>query len=217
MIYLSGAVGPWHHPDFGFMFTPQMGNILPANVLWAADNGRFAAPEKYTHRGYLEWLRSRPPCNCLFATAPDCLGNHVETVQLSTPLLPWLRAVGYSPAFVAQDGWDEATVPWALFDWLFIGGSTEFKLGLGLTAARQAQRRGKNVHMGRVNSYKRFCIAADAGCVSVDGTFLKFGPKKNWPRLCSWFTNYERLVDAREQHYESVDHDYSVSFLQAAE
>lgn len=78
-------------------------------------------------------------------------------------------------------------VPWGEFDVLFIGGSTEWKLGAavrGLVA--EAKARGKGVHMGRVNSLKRFRYAEAIGCDSVDGTFLTFGPEKNLPELLSW-------------------------------
>jgi hypothetical protein len=38
--------------------------------------------------------------------------------------------LGYPAAFVAQDRWDETATPWDEFDVLFVGGSTEFKLGV---------------------------------------------------------------------------------------
>jgi hypothetical protein len=87
---------------------------------------------------------------------------------------------------VAQDGWQDETTPWDEFDVLFVGGSTEFKLGLGAHAIAAAQARRKWVHMGRVNSYKRLRVAAALGCDSADGTFLKFGPDVNEPRLLRW-------------------------------
>ncbi len=176
----------------GFMHTPNMGNFVGGDTWWAADNGRFAAPEKYTDEIYLSWLNARPRQYALFATAPDVLGNHKATVELSRPLFPLIRSVGYRPAFVAQDGWESATTPWNEFDILFLGGSTKFKLGLGLEAAKEANTRRKWVHMGRVNSLKRMLIAKYAGCHSADGTFLKYGPEKNWPRMLNWFEVLQR-------------------------
>jgi len=40
--------------------------------------------------------------------------------------------------------------------------------------------------MGRVNSLDRLRAAIGIGCKSADGTFLKFGPNINWPRLKRW-------------------------------
>lgn len=51
-----------------------------------------------------------------------------------------------------------------------------------------AKRRGKHVHMGRVNSRRRWSYAEHIGCDSVDGTFLAFGPDANLPRLTGWIT-----------------------------
>ena len=78
-------------------------------------------------------------------------------------------------------------MPWAEFDVLFIGGTTEFKLGPGARALiDEAVARGIPVHMGRVNSRKRLVYAHVAGCASVDGTYLKFGPDVNLVRLLRW-------------------------------
>jgi hypothetical protein len=95
--------------------------------LWAADNGRFADPASYSDEAFLKWLERWHRPTCLFVTAPDVVGSHDQTLALSGPMLPRIRALGYKAAFVAQDGFDQA--PWDEFDCLFIGGTTEFKLG----------------------------------------------------------------------------------------
>ena len=112
--------------------------------------------------------------------------DHKATVEMSRPLLPRIRAAGYPAAFVAQDGWSDNDTPWDDLDVLFIGGSTEFKLGLGGIAISAARQRGKAVHMGRVNSFLRLRLAAAAGCQSADGTYLNFGPDVNEPKLLRW-------------------------------
>jgi hypothetical protein len=68
------------------MVTPNMGNRLPPGQMWAADNGRFSAPEKYTDAGYLLWLGTRYAESCLFATAPDVVGDAAATLALSAPM-----------------------------------------------------------------------------------------------------------------------------------
>jgi hypothetical protein len=96
--------------------------------------------------------------------------------------------LGYPAALVGQDGLERLTVPWDEFDVLFIGGSTEWKLS---DAARQlaaeAKRRNKGVHMGRVNSRKRWLIAESFGCDTADGTFLTYHPDGNLERCRAWW------------------------------
>ena len=172
----------------GFIDTPAQGNKRFPGVTWCADNGCFG-------KGYpgddawLRWLwrnRHDHP-TCKFATAPDVVGDAAATLERSLPFLPRIREVGYPAALVAQDGLENLDIPWGEFDALFIGGSTEWKLG---PAAREiaavAKREGKWLHMGRVNSRKRMRYAAAIGCDSVDGTYITFGPNINLPKVLSW-------------------------------
>ena len=178
----------------GYIDTPAQGNARPGGVAWCADNGCFG-------RGYpgdeawLAWLSSMDPAGCAFATAPDVVGDAAATLERSAPWLPRIRALGYPAALVAQDGLEELPVPWDDFDVLFIGGSTDWKLGphaRALTA--EAKRRGKWVHMGRVNSRRRYEYARRIGCDSVDGTYLTFGPDTNLPKLLSWVRGADQLL-----------------------
>ena len=111
------------------------------------------------------------------------------TLARSRPWLARIRALGLPVAFVAQDGSELlGLVPWGEFDVLFLGGSTDWKLdpeGAGLVVA-EAHRRGVPVHMGRVNSARRFALAAAWECATADGTFLAFGTAANLPRLAGW-------------------------------
>jgi hypothetical protein len=191
--------------DIGLLVTPD--TKYDAQVddypAWAADNGCFAHPETCGGKAYLRWLDSFTPeqrARALFATAPDVVGNAVETLARSAPAMPKIRALGYKVALVAQDGLEQLDVPWAEFDVLFIGGSTEWKLSPAARAlTREAKARGKTVHMGRVNSYKRLKIADDFGVDTADGTFLKFGPTENLGRLLNWFTKLRAARSAERQ------------------
>jgi hypothetical protein len=172
----------------GFIDTPAQGNRRPAGVVWCADNGCFGKGYPGDEQ-WLAWLAKNAHAakDCLFATAPDVVGDASATLARSTPFLPAIRELGYPAALVAQDGLEDLEVPWDEFDVLFIGGSTEWKLG---PAARdliqQAKTRGKWVHMGRVNSERRYRYAHEIGCDSVDGTYLTFGPDINLPKLLAW-------------------------------
>ena len=197
-IYLSGAIRPEiaNRPEFGYMRTPNMGNKVGPEQTWFADNGCFSLKgERDFHLDkYLSWLKGQNPSTCLGATAPDKVGDAEVTLTKSLPVLPELRRLGYKASLVAQDGLEKIAVPWDAFDVLFIGGTTEWKLGAGAVQLMlEAQARGKWVHMGRVNSFKRYLFAAFAGCDSVDGTFLAFGPTKNLPRLESWISTVKAI------------------------
>lgn len=189
MLYLSGVVRPevaqW---GGGYMLTPWMGNVVDLTATpWAADTGCFRWPERFDLSHYLQWLQERPQATCLWATAPDVVGDAAETLRRALPILPRLRAIGYRTALVAQDGLESLPVPWDSFDALFIGGTTAWKLSevaWGLVA--EAKRRGKWAHVGRVNSWRRIRAAQVAGADSVDGTYLQFGPDTNLPKLRRW-------------------------------
>ena len=88
-------------------------------------------------------------------------------------------------AFVAQDGVSVDTVPWESISAVFIGGTTGFKLGpMAVAVASEARRRGKWVHVGRVNSRKRARFAMDIGADSIDGSqFSWFADVKLRPFL----------------------------------
>jgi hypothetical protein len=192
VIYLSGHYSEKIarvHPSLGFIVTPATGYRLPDGVIWGADNACFARPESFDLGRYLAWLESRADqrVDCLFATAPDRVGDAEATLALYPSAGPAIRSVGYKAALVAQDGLESLSVPWDGFDCLFIGGTTRWKLSepawqLGMAA----KQRGKWVHMGRVNGMARLRAAALAGFDSADGTKLAFGPDTNLPLVLGW-------------------------------
>jgi hypothetical protein len=172
----------------GYIDTPAQGNRRPEGVAWCADNGCFGKGYPGDEK-WLAWLTKNAHAapDCLFATAPDVVGDAEATLARSAPFLPIIRELGYPAALVAQDGLEALPVPWETFDVLFIGGTTEWKLGQAAHALiRQAKERGKWVHMGRVNSERRYRYAHTIGCDSVDGTYLTFGPDINLPKLLAW-------------------------------
>src|SRR5262245_9525999 len=94
---------------------------------WAMDNGAYSGFEPAPFVRMLERFYGRP--GCLFVAAPDRVGDAHQT------LLEWpfwqrlIRGIGFRPALVAQDGLTVDDVPWAQVGALFIGGTTEWKLG----------------------------------------------------------------------------------------
>lgn len=180
----------------GQIVTPAAGNRLEPGRAWCADNAAFAGryPGDDT---YLAWLKAKAHMagDCAFVVAPDVPFDAAATLALSAPMLGRIRALGYPVALCAQDGLDHLDIPWATFDVLFIAGSTEWKLSSAARdIAAEAKRRGKWVHMGRVNSRRRLMYAASIGCDSADGTYLAFGPDRNLPTLLSWLDGVARQL-----------------------
>jgi hypothetical protein len=76
-----------------------------------------------------------------------------------------------SPRMVLSDLSPWLSLVWPRIDALFVGGSTQWKLGPSAEAlVAEAKARGKWVHMSRVNSARRIRYAASIGCDSIDGT-----------------------------------------------
>lgn len=152
---------------------------------WVAiDNGRFTEAGRRLFRT-AEYDRliaeglEQAGDHLLFATAPDVPFDWAETLRLSRPWLRRIRRMGCPAALCAQEGMTPQSIPWDEFDCLFIGGQDAFKEGpIVRDACREARRRGKWVHMGRVNSLRRMRIALDFGVDSVDGTYLLHESKK---------------------------------------
>ena len=178
--------------DFGLMLTPTHGDrqrLLSTGIVWAADNGCYSQGDKFVLSEYLAWLdlHFEGESKCLFATAPDVVGDARATWERSKDVLPMLAELGYPPALVAQDGLEQFDVHWDSFDALFIGGTTEWKLSQAvrdlITAAKSY---GKWVHMGRVNSLGRLRLASAIGCDSADGTTISFNPGRYIPEVRRW-------------------------------
>lgn len=148
---------------------PRIKDTAAAGIPWAADNDCFQGLDAKAYRKMLAAITKLPGCK--FVTVPDVVGDAAATLALWDF---WRRDVmcAYQPlAFVAQDGIVRADVPWKQMGALFVGGSTEFKLSSRAELlVREAKARGLWVHMGRVNSRKRFDYARAIGCDSVDGS-----------------------------------------------
>jgi hypothetical protein len=208
----------------GYIDTPAQKNERPAGVTWCADNGAFS--DKFDESDWWQFLNdnAHDAPTCLFAVAPDVVGDAAGTLVRSLPWLPKIRSLGYAVAFVGQNGQEHVPPPWDEFDVLFLGGSLEclpcsfiwpanvkpkrrqrcptcnrvmeeWKEGHAARMfAAEAKRRGKRLHMGRVNSERRYRYARLIGCDSVDGTYLTFGPDKNLPQLLAWIRGADQHI-----------------------
>lgn len=194
MIYLwpqaSSMVGM--SPQFGVMTSPAHGSVplgIQEGRPFGVDNEAFTQgfrPDRFF--SYLEQLQ--PYRNqWLFSACPDVLGDARLTIGLYGAFAHKIKP--YSPvAFVAQDGQEALDFPLA-FDWLFIGGTTKWKMGDGADICiRRAKALGKPVHVGRINSISRFRHFQLMEVDSCDGTFPTYEPD----------TARKRLAKAVRQH-----------------
>ena len=197
MIYLSQigqALMRERHPLLGVLVTPDSSRRVLPGLTWASDNGCFSRGDSFDLGRYLRWLGR--PCGdldrCLFAVAPDVVGDAAATLARSLPVLPQIRDLGYRAAYVAQDGFDPSVVPWDALDALFVGGTTAWKRSEagGYAAIRDGKRRGKWIHVGRVNGGPFLRNLASAGADSADGTQLTRA--NMWPRTRGWLDGLTR-------------------------
>lgn len=173
-------------PYLGVLTSPRAGNrhYERLGLPWAADNDVFTGKfDPVRFRRLLTW----DPTGCLWVAAPDVVGDAAATLELFAQWAPEIRSAGFPVALVGQDGL--VAPPWDDLDALFIGGSTEWKLGpVAFALAREAKERGKWVHFGRVNTANRIRYARQAGADSIDGTKATKWPFE-LPRILRWIEN----------------------------
>lgn len=190
-------------PHVGLFVTPPNRAAIPhldaSGKPWAADNGCFTRWDMTAFRAMLKIARNHLG-NCLFVTAPDVVGDGYATLGLFHWWLGEIadadEALDVPLALVGQDGMEDldADTALSLADAFFIGGSTLWKTSAAATdLAVEAKRRGKWVHMGRVNTPARLRAAYDMGCDSVDGSSFNWFPEATIPqalaRIVSLFTS----------------------------
>ena len=177
LVNKSGAtIGmDYDHDHVGILITPGKNNARTAadnGLRWAADNDCFNGG--FDEIAYVRMLvQSMGVPGCLFVAAPDVVGDAMATLDLFERWCEEVRSYDLPVALVAQDGMTVEDIEWwaGAYDALFIGGTTEWKLSPeALALVETVKRDGVWVHMGRVNTRRRFKVAKAWGCDSVDGT-----------------------------------------------
>jgi hypothetical protein len=194
-LYVSGASTTMRrlapHPHLGHLLTPHNGNriesLLATGLEIAIDNAAFSNWSAEAFVALLTRLRSHALAHryrFAWCAAPDVVSDARATLQR---FWKWAGVIGWAGlpiAFVAQDGCEPLCgVPWGDIRCLFIGGSTKWKLGSDAARLiREAKRRGKLVHVGRVNSMQRIAHFDALGADSIDGTQFSMFPDRYIPR-----------------------------------
>jgi hypothetical protein len=187
-------------PYLGHLMSPRCGVSLDylrsTRLPVAADNGCF---KRFEPDRFLRMLDRAGECadRVAFVCLPDVVADARATMDLFED---WAREVtgrGLPAALVMQDGLERLEVPWDRLDALFVGGSTAWKLGRH--AARlgaEGKARGKLLHMGRVNSFRRFKYAYAIGCDSLDGGQFSWFPDTHIPDALGWLERLHRRPPA---------------------
>lgn len=174
--------------------TPAAGNrvehALGLGLPWAADNAAFSGFDERKFMRMLDRIAGKP--GCLWVASPDEVGHAAATLDMFERWEPIIRFHSLPVALVLQDGQEHLPVPWDRLDAVFVGGSTEWKLGEhARRLVAEAKARGKQAHCGRVNSRTRIRYAAGIGCDSCDGSGWSRFPDKRIPLGLKWISEAE--------------------------
>lgn len=173
----------------GMLLAPGRGWRTPFST-YACDNGVYGAwlrGEVWGERMDRAWLKMLakipthdPP---LWVLLPDAVANWPRTVELARQYLPLVRAKGLPIAIAIQDGCEFDEVLEMEPEWVFVAGSTQWKLE---NLARVSAFFGAldiGVHVGRVNTRRRLKACIAANIESVDGTTLNKFPTETLRRI----------------------------------
>jgi hypothetical protein len=153
------------------------GEFPPKLAPWFFDNGAF--PDFLAGRPFQvdKWLaeveeaakHDVPPD---FAVVPDEVGKGVQSLHLSVSWVGHVRELDLRPYLVVQDGMTHENVLGVLdlFDGLFVGGSTDWKMKTAAAWCDFAHDNGKPCHVGRVGTGHRVRWAREIGADSIDSS-----------------------------------------------
>jgi hypothetical protein len=198
--------------QIGLLNTPKIGYATARMALYpffALDCGAYSKGVNHAQFDFARWERwtmkrlgqlkdAGIMDRLLFVVVPDAIDVSLNGYEVTShPALtleryrtwaPMVRAAGAPAALVIQPGMRPSEIPWDMVDYVFIGGDTAWKEdvnGAG-RVVRYAQKLGKPVHVGRVNTQRRIEIMAGWNVDSIDGTKLTKGSDANLPQLRAW-------------------------------
>lgn len=153
----------------GQLLTPLTGYSDWGGGAYAIDNGAFSGfPTEKFHR-LLKRQDSRK-AECLFVTCPDIVGAGQRSIELFKRRSRWIPD-GWKVAMVAQDGMEDLEIPWDEMDAIFIGGRDPWKDSReAADIVKTAKTLGLWVHVGRINTPKRFDHFSELEADSCDGS-----------------------------------------------
>lgn len=182
---------------WGELVSPVQTYQSPPNLRYVIDNGAWS---QFQYR--LKWLESRegpPPAEFDHAgfaqlvekwgegadwtALPDIVAGGVRSLAFSLDWKPWALARTPLVLLPVQDGMDPHHVEHLLGPrvGVFLGGSTEWKIGTMEAWGALCSRRGAHYHVARVNTADRVRRAQICGADSIDGTSVTLFSKTLGP------------------------------------
>ena len=176
-----------HRPDIykyiGFMNTPKTSNREATLIRQGCreihlDNAAYSGFILSRYQNMLQKWESISTIKVRWVAVPDVVADSQKTLHQFHEYAP--RLSQFPCAFVGQDGCEDQELPWNEFRCFFVGGSTAWKLSRSaVDMMQEAKKRGKLVHVGRVNSQKRLRYAFYNDADTVDGTgYSKYNRKE---------------------------------------
>jgi hypothetical protein len=168
-----GLLAGRHPGRIGHLFSPRGERGPWVEIPYALDNGAWGAHLNGEEWNEAEWRRllawaRMSGIEPLWCVVPDVVGSREGTLERWKLYASVVRALGFRPAFAAQDGMTFEDVPDGECV-IFLGGSDvgDWKdRSIGPWCARFPGR----VHVARVNGMPRLLASWKAGAISVDGT-----------------------------------------------
>lgn len=164
------------HPNLvaGQLCTP-LTNYKNWGGSFALDNGAYSGLDR---DGWFRLLKKHEPEieQCLFCAIPDIVGNALRTDDLYFAITQDVRTHPYTRqwAYVMQDGHENRRIDFKAMagKWMFIGGTNRFKdSAAAWDIVKTAKAIGDiNIHVGRVNTPKRYETYASLGADTCDGS-----------------------------------------------
>jgi len=139
---------------------------------FAIDNGAYSGLRRDAFFRLLDRNKDNMQ-RCLFVAVPDIVGKPRRTSELfgmitqHKSMIPWCDKW----AFVVQDGHEDMHLNWYEIKFLFVGGTDAFKdSAAAYDIVKTAKALDIHVHVGRVNTIKRYRKFASLGADTCDGS-----------------------------------------------
>ncbi len=113
---------------------------------------------------------------CLWVAVPDVVGSARRTMEVWKYRYEFIPDNGWPLALVVQDGAEDISIPWEELACIFVGGTTTWKLSDNVVKIIKAAKiMNKHVHIGRVNTPRRWNYFDKLGADTCDGSgFARF-------------------------------------------
>jgi len=180
--------------DWGVVLVPELRRKFCPHTfpLYFVDNGAFSCWKNkvpFDDTAFLktlEFVASIEEAPPTFVVVPDKVAEGLKSLDFS---LCWLERLkrefpNFRYALALQDGMKPKHIEPVVhqFDWLFVGGTTEWKIRWGEFWVKFAHSHNKKCHIGRVGTARRVRWARRIGADSIDSALPLFSLAK-WERF----------------------------------